>query len=437
LSDYTRAVGLATQAKQSGVPLLGFLLAHKHQVITDHNPEVFEPMIQDPPGPARHPVSGEVKLTFKKPPVADPQPAQALNAVLARMGPGADEEGAGPTKRTVFQWQKQAFTVIPQFVPGWPGVHPGSTLAVDFVCRSGKRPALELIRYYNPAESSYGEFGKYWRLLIPCRLQPIKGEPVKVANAYFPEKMSLINQITQEAVTFTLNKERFPSTGIAYVPDQPQESQAIGIFLLKNSNFLLYDKLGNEILFDGAGRLSRFSFPNKQKLAIEYLNFTDAVEPVPLRLQPASSKTVAIGGRQLPRSFTVIKESDNSRETFHFRDGLKEPLYFPQDEGKSAYVVLVFDGTSYGLMDKRKNRYLFNLDGSFKEMSPHLPYHPVKSIATDDHTISFAYMIANDGNWFISKAFLQTKGSTRPPVEIVRFEYSQEGNLLKATGKEN
>jgi hypothetical protein len=315
--------------------------------------------------------------------------------------------------------------------------HEGADWIKPMVIKEGYyNTLLELVRYFNPKQSGYGDFGEGWHLMIPYRIRPASHATKEWNGVLVPEQVTVQNLVTGDCETLTFSKDRYSVVG--YVPEKVGTSQVVGLFLMTDASFRLADKLGNEFWFDPAGRLTDMAFSEQHRMHFEYAdNFTDQFDQPPYRVERASEERVEFQGVSLSKIMAVVDSLHGTREALVFDPTGSVVGYVPRNQAKTRFQILaVLSDLSFRLVDKSGNEVAFGPDGKFKGMSLSADALVVKSIGVGPYTVNFGYTMGRFGSPLVAKARLSKQGA---PGELyaVRYEYSDDGQLLRAGPMEN
>jgi hypothetical protein len=294
---------------------------------------------------------------------------------------------------------------------------------------------LELVRYYNPNQGNYGEFGKDWQLLIPYRIRPADNEKREFLNALIPKQMVLQNLITGEQEVLTFSTDRYSIAG--YVPDKLNSSQIVGLFIMSDTSYRLADKLGNEFCFDQVGRLTDMCFSQDHHIHLEYLHsFTKAFEQAPYKIEPVGSEKIKFLNTLVPKMMKLEDLVNDYSEVLVFSDKGMIAGYVPRNEERSRFKILaLMSDASFRLLDIKGNEIKLRPDGKFESLAISPDNSMVKSISTGPYKVRFEYTIDESGRVLIASSRL-LEGAEGKPVYTVCYEYDDRGRLCGAKGME-
>jgi hypothetical protein len=439
LFEYAKLVSLAKYLKNSGVPLMWFLLANKDLVLTEDSPGTVDALAHGSNYYRNLSISGGVNLKTGGNYVYDAEAMAAIQQAMARSGAAdagrstiASAPRISPAASESFSFDvgKSSYSVIPQHSLTTGKDEWGNRYQTDIALRNGGKPGLELVRYFDPHQSGQSEFGKGWRLLVPYRIKPFDNETMEFLNVRVPVKMAIENLLTGRNEVLTFSTDRYSIAG--YVPDKLAASQVVGLFVMSNASFRLADKFGNEFWFDQGGTMSDMLFANQDRIHYQYLaEATGAFEHPPFEMRPAGDETVEYRGETLPKRIVVRGAGQPGEETLSFDLTQDVATYLPADEATSRYQRLrwtVDDG--YRLQDKQGNLVAFKKDGEFEALSPVLDSNLIQSISMGSQKIDMSYEINFAGRMVIAKAALTT-GDEHSLRLAVRYEYNDDGTLAR------
>ena len=276
LFDYAKLVSLAQYLKENKVPLLWYLLANKDMVMTEDSPGVVDELAKGSRYFDKIEIRGGVEMDPAKGSyVYDQSAVAALNQAVAAMPSkaattslAARQSSTAPVEPFSFKLNEKSYSVVPQHTLTSGKDRRGIRYQTDVAFRNGYLPGLELVRYFNPAQRTTGEFGNGWHLLIPYQITPADSNKVKFRNVLVPKRMAFMNLLSGHREILEFSKERYSIVG--WVPDSLQCSQVIGLFLMSDVSYRLADKIGNEFWFDQSGRLTDMRFGQDCQYKIEY-----------------------------------------------------------------------------------------------------------------------------------------------------------------------
>jgi hypothetical protein len=453
LFEYAQLVALAKYLKQNGVPLHWFLMAHKDLVLTEDSPGTVDQLAKASDYFEGLQIQGGVNLAVEAQYVMDAEAVAALQKAWAAQGGSSSEGGSGGQRTTgtspadtgsarpafalsrpvSFAVHGRDYTVLPQGTASTGKDHRGLRYQTDLALRRHGKPALELVRYYNPRRQGPGLFGQGWDLLIPYRVAPANEKRRPFLNAIIPEQMVVENLLSGQKEVLTFSTDRYSIAG--YVPEKISESQVVGLFLLSDGSFRLADKLGNQFHFDPAGRLTGMYFSPKpeDRIEWEYVNqFTSSFVRVPYRVRPADEEMVDFLNARLPKRVRITDQIHQTSEVLVFDPEASPVGYVPEKKTESRYRLLALrsDG-SLQLVDRHGNQVRFTRSWDFESFLPSPDRPVVRSVQMAGQKVQFAYTLHPDGQMVIALAKLSQIGpqQSETPIATLRYEYDPEGRL--------
>lgn len=438
LFEYAKMVSLAKSLKESGVPLYWFLMAHKDLVLTEDSPGAVDALTKGSDHFQGLTIEGGVDLGSEGSYVYDAAAVNAINEAFSRMpshsrsstslssGKNMAEKATEPF---TFDLGERSYSVLPQHSLTSGRDLRGTRYQTDVALRCDGQPGLELVRYYDPSRPEEGEFGKGWHLLTPYRVEPAGEARVDFQNLSIPAKMTVENLLTGDEETLSFSTDRYAAAG--YVPEQVKSSQVVGLFIMSDASFLLVDKIGNNLGFDGAGYVTDMVFSEKHRIRYCYLdNVTDAFDEKPYRVDVEGPERTQLAHLSVPRKMRVTDMVHNISEVLTF--SAEGPLagFVPEDKSKSRFDMLAImtDG-SFRLVDKAGNETELDPAGEFNWMAVSPEAHVVKSVSQGAHEVCFNYTIDNQGKVRIAGAKLLEPQSGQGPTYAVHYDYDGEGRL--------
>ena len=543
LFDYAKMVSFAKYLKDSGIPLLWYLLAYKDQVVTEDSPGTVDALVKGSNHFRNVTIEGGVELGFQGNYVYDEKAVTAINTAMADRDVSRTTTSSLTMDRSIkkvsakpfsFDLGDTQFTVLPQHSltsgtdrrgiryqtdiavrdaglmltkDGLDDLYPifynrtlyknlkpyrnsledmdkkrakkilseasadahkkagnlkeklatildvryknehqfrqllnetiGDALATELapiiIKHAHYKTNLELVRYFNPKLKGEGEFGDGWRLLVPYRLEPEGKQTTEFLNVIVPRQMALVNLLTNSREVLTFSKDRYSAAG--YVPDKLADSQHVGIFIMSDASYRLADKLGNEFWFDQAGNLSDMIFSEKHKYHFEYQKgATQAFAKSPYQVQLVDNEEVPFLNAIIKKNLRLVNLQTGQSETLTFNDKGRYAGYLPQHKTNSPYEILVLmSDTSYRLLDKRGNEFVFSQGGRFVKTYVSSDRPLVKSISQGTHTIKFSYTVSPTGNIIMANVRVIDEGHKQKEKYRLAYHYSKDGKLANVT----
>jgi hypothetical protein len=453
LFEYAQLVALAKYLKQNGVPLHWFLMAHKDLVLTEDSPGTVDQLAKASDYFEGLQIQGGVNLAAEAQYVMDAEAVAALQKAWTAQGGSGTVGGSGgqrttgtstadtgsarpafvPSQPVSFALHGRDYTILPQGTSSTGKDHRGLRYQTDLALRRLGKPAVELVRYYNPRRQGPGLFGQGWDLLIPYRVAPANEKRRPFLNAIIPEQMVVENLLSGQKEVLTFSTDRYSIAG--YVPEKISDSQVVGLFLLSDGSFRLADKLGNQFHFDPAGRLTGMYFSPKpeDRIEWEYVNqFTSSFVRVPYRVRPADEEMVDFLNARLPKRVRITDQIHQTSEVLVFDPEASPVGYVPEKKTESRYRLLALrsDG-SLQLVDRHGNQVRFTRSWDFESFLPSPDRPVVRSVQMAGQKVQFAYTLHPDGQMVIALAKLSQIGpqQSEPPIATLRYEYDPEGRL--------
>jgi len=287
---------------------------------------------------------------------------------------------------------------------------------------------LEIVRFYNPDIPGTGEFGSGWRLLVPYDIRPEGRRTRKFRNILLPEKMAVVNLLTDEKEVLTFNTDRYDLVG--YVPDKVENSQLVGLFLISDGSFRLADKLGNEFHFDQSGHLTDMIFSENSHIHLDYTTKLEhSFESPPYHIRPAGDQTIEFLNAIAPARLEVVDLANGKSEILVFKKEGDIAGYIPENKKDSRFRILaIMTDASFRLLDRHGNEMSFDSAGDFDSCeSTGKPV--IRSISQGRYRVDFKYTVDPDGNLIVSASYL-TAENENMPIYIVHYQYDSAGRLI-------
>jgi len=441
LLEYAKLVALAKYLKEQGVPLLWFLLAHKDLVLTEDSPGTVDQLVKGSDYIRGMTLMGGVNLSPKSQYVYDEEAVAAIRKALALGSEvGAAATAARRPHRPVvavrpvsFRAGNRDYTVLPQHSLTSGKDHHGNRFQTDVAVRRDGSPGLELVRYFDPRRRDSGQFGRGWHLLIPYRVRPADEKTREFLNAVIPARMVVENLLAGRREVLTFSPDRYACAG--YVPEKPQGSQLIGLFLMSNASFRLVDKLGNQFHFDPSGRMTdMFLSPSpKHHMHIAYADdFTAAFVQPPYQARPADGQRVAFLNARIPKRIRVTDRIHNHTELLTFDANGRIPGYVPNEGRTSRFrIAALLTNGGLELLDRHGNRIRLTPGWDFDAIRPAPDAQIVRSVSMGGHKVKFAYTLDRLGRVVIATAAFCPDKPRAVPEYIVRYEHDEDGRLCR------
>jgi len=413
LFEYARLVSLAKYLKQQKVPLFWYLLANRDLVLTEDSPGTVEGLIKDSVHFKGVQIEGGVDL--KAAPsqdnyVFDTEAMRSLQQALQQRRP-VSRSGPAPAETvTVNAVDGENYTISPSSQLTTSNMSMGGNVfQTDLVMGDGKAAPFELVRYYQDKPSSVPDFGRYWRLALPFRVEIPAKKRIPFLNAQIPEKIVLVHELTGVREVLTFNKERYHLAG--YLPDDKNESKTIGVFLFSDFSYRMVDKIGCEYHFDSSGRLKKMLMSKNYKIEIQYdrKEIANSQRPSPLMISPAGRQTVRYANVVLPKHLTLDNHTTGKKIHFSFADDNPYNVvgFLPDKAGSGYKVIALMSNGDFLLEDDSGHQYGFGISGKLIYEKPVL----IESIQQGKNKIVFDYK-NNDGSNVIKRAELLRENKT-------------------------
>lgn len=445
LLDYAKHVSLATFVKEQKVPLLWFLLANKHLVLTEDSPGTVQALARDSRHRPEIKITGGVNLRAPFRYVQDAGLAQAVGQAWARAGvsgPSAKLQsgqagGSGPAARAAlpseltepraFSSESTRYTAIPDRWLSSGDTARGVRFQTDLALRDGKLPGFELVRVFDPAEAA-GEFGPGWRVMVPYRVQAAGGETVDFRNARLRKTMLVLNRLNGRSETLTFSADRYTIAG--YVPDNIGASEFVGLFLLTDGSFRLADKLGGEYVFDSSGALSAMIVADGHAYAFEYLaGIVRAPADTRVRVEPDSEAKVRWQSLVLPQRLRLSGIGERTI-VLRFSDQRGFAGYEPDPEsaGQVRFAAVLSDG-SLRVAAADGNEWVFRPDGTFEGVLPDRRHGLVNAMQSGRQRVELHYTLDDQARPRVARASAKAgQGAGSMQRELV-YRYDEPGRL--------
>lgn len=434
LREYAKLVGLMSYLKTHGVPMLWYLMAHRHMVLTENSPGTVDAIVRKSQTFEGMTIEGGVDLSMNGQYLPDAEALAALRAAGVRPGGSGDASpvASGPhpsgTAEPLSMGDKR-YTLSPQSSATTGRDADGRRWQTDIAARGNDgRAGIELVRFHVTGEASQepGEFGKGWKLLVPYRIEPLdKSRTVDFSNVRLPQQMVVHDLVTGEREVLTFNQTRYPAVG--YVPEDESTSRVVGLFIRANGTFELQDKLNSAYAFRGDGALASMSLSPSYTIDFERESRLDADRFVtaPGRLKVADDERVAFRNVQLRRRMNVIL-ADGREELLEIALDRKVVGYYPKTVNSPVKVLVLLSNGAFRLVDSSGGETAYSSAGEFQAYFPDASV--VTGIRQAGQQIAFSFEPALSGVPRIARARLTANGATSE----VRYAYDADGRLVSA-----
>jgi len=435
LFDYAKLVSLAQYLKQNNVPLLWYLLANKDLVMTEDSPGVVDELAKGSKYFDNIEIRGGVEMDPAKGRyVYDQSAVAAINKAIAAMPSSSaatslsssPRQTVTPAKTFSFDLNNNSYTVVPQHSLTSGKDRRGIRYQTDLAFRNGDLPGLEMVRYFNPAQRSMGEFGDGWHLLIPYQVVPADSEKVEFQNVLVPKRMAFTNLLSREKEVLEFSRDRYSIVG--WAPDSLQTSQVVGLFLMTDVSYRLADKIGNEFWFDQAGHLTDMLFGDEHHYKIKY-GVKEMLDPSleNSSFDLANNEYEEFLNAYVPKHIKLTGNGSGLKEHFTFNSNRYDFAgYIPDDEENSKFkIAALMSNGSLRLVDKNGHEHIydpaFNYTGSQADA--------VESYAMGEIRVDFEHEIRNGCAVIIgAKAYKQDASK---PFIVLNYHYDSDGRLCR------
>lgn len=441
LLEYAKLVSLAQFIKESGAPVQWFLIANKDLLLSEDSPGVVNELIKGSKYFEGVEIRGGVDLDYHKGKyVYDAATVKAIQEAYLKFNSDnkitslyIDPKVEQIVKENItFYDNDQPYTIIPQNSLTSGKDFRGIRYQTDVALKQKNKPGLEVIRYFNPEDSSEGVFGYGWHLLIPYQIEPLDSNKIQFKNVLLPAKMVLVNKLTNGKEILKFDTTTYSLVG--YTPDNIEQSKLLGIFLMTDLSYRMADKIGNEFHFDQAGDLTDMILGDDFVTHYEYYNsFITNFENKPFALKKANNETVEFAGVILPKVLTLSSANTNEDEEYIFEPQESICSYTPKNKVDSKYdqLIVMTDG-SFRLIDKTKNEIAFNSAGEFEGIALNpLQEKVISSISQGENIVKFVYGMRKEDNVRISKCNLFNKEDMDKNLCSIIYNYDKSGRLIK------
>jgi len=441
LFEYAKLVSLAKYLKQQGVPLHWFLMANKDLVLMEDSPTEVDAFIKRSDHVRGIAMKGGVDLastpSFRNDAAAEAAIRRALACVPAAAGHGGPAFGSVPAgivpRNVSFEVAGEDYTVLPQHSLTSGKDHRGIRYQTDAALRGAGKPALELVRYFNPRRRESGQFGRGWHLLIPYRVEPVDGRTRPFLNVEIPERMAVENVLSGEQEVLAFSEGRDEAAG--YVPQKPGASQIVKLYLMSDGSHRLADKLGNQFHFDPSGRMREMflSPAPEHQMSVEYMDWFTAtfVEPA-YCARPVGEERVDFLNARIPRRVEVRDCVNDHVEELTFSADNEIPGYVPDDARASRFrVAALLANGGLEVRDQHGNRIRLTPGWDFDSILPAPERQMVRSVSMGGRRVTFGYTLDAQGQVVIATATVAGDARRAGSTWIVRYEYDDDGRLCR------
>ncbi|MGE4088375.1 MAG: hypothetical protein AB7F93_09845 [Immundisolibacter sp.] len=420
LLEYAKLVSLASWVKERRLPLLWFLLAHKHEVLTEDSPATVRALVKG----SRHRndmrIEGGVEMRSRAVQVPDRQLARALERTTAAPVAGASK-AAGVDAPNV--------SVLPAQAQGLGPL--GLRFQTDLALHDpAGRPGLELVRYFDASRSG-GEFGPGWHVLVPYAVHADGTETLVFRGARLPRRMQVEGRLSGRRESLVFDTRRHAIAG--WVPESQETSEFVGLFPLSDGTFRLLDKLGAEFVFDRGGRLTRMELAERHVSDIGYLSEMVAVGPGSVhRVEPAGPARRVWRGIELPerlrlRGLRTAAGTEAVEPLMRLREHGATLGWEPEGDAPIRFLALLADGSLRGSAIDG-SQWLFDAGGTLQGVRPAPEQGLVQRIAFGTQQLRLDYELDAALRLRVARARFDAEGVSR----TLSYHYDGPGRLAQA-----
>jgi hypothetical protein len=371
LFEYAKYVSLAKYLKEQQAPLLWFLLANRDMVITEDSPGVVKAFATESKHIEYLHIEGGVDLglpTSDNHYVFDRETIDALKKASDTNQSPAGKHDQLSIKRGIIDGGVDSYSVVPPTdVTLSGGTTHGDIFHTDATLYVGSEPGFELTRHYNPDLSTFSTFGGGWHLLVPYRIEPVKGKTVPFKNVVVPARIHVRNLLTGTSEILKFDPEKYGVGG--YIPPAPDETITIGVFLMSNGTFRLADKLGNQFRFERDGNLSDMKLAGWYDVSYKYHRASidrSQIAKYPCILAPVGKETDTVANARFPKLLKLSWFTGAESEMFSLDADAKLSGYRPVNPDRSRFGFLyILSNGAFELNAKNGDKIVFDAGGRF------------------------------------------------------------------------
>jgi hypothetical protein len=434
LFEYAKLVALAKYLKESGTPLFWFLLANKDLGLTEDSPGTVEALVKSSEHFDGLRIEGGVQLVSPPQYILDDTARAAIAEARERGRSTAPARSAQELPSRDPQIQpvslrvaEKSYSVVPQHALTCGKDQRGHRYQTDLALRSESGLALELVRWFSNAQDDAGDFGRGWHLLIPYQVEPDGEDCMDFSNVRIPMRMRLRHLLNGRNEVLTFSTNRYSVAG--WVPERLGASEVLGLFPLSDATFRLEDKLGNRFAFNEAGHMTEMVFARSYRLRIEYADhLRDVFDTNTWRIR-VGREQVPFANALVPRALTLVNTERGLRQTYLFTTKNKVAGYepaIPHQRGR-VFIAMLSDG-AFRLEDSKGNELRFSADGNLQDVFVKTRVPLVRAIVQGQQRVEFRYQFNVSDYAYISKAILQSGGTTSE----THYLQDEEGRLICA-----
>ena len=425
LERYARLVSLARYLKQQGVPMQGFLFAHRDKLLTELSTETVDTLSRGSRYFDNVLIEGGVDLHGRY--LVDGEHPGAAAAI---------ETSVDSTHDAV----PPPLNVLP--VQSMRAASPDRGYLTDLAVRRGGQPGLELVRHRLPA--SEGDFANGWHLLVPLRARAVGDATESFLNAMIPRQWRIEDPLTGSQETLTFDTEKYALNG--YRPSDLAVSRYIGMFWTTDARLRLVDKIGNEFWLDAGGVLQEMRLGNNFVVRFER-RFEEsaafAFDQPPYRLEAEGRERTTDLNVPLPRRLRITRSADGEQMSYLYgsRNGLLGYRRTGGPAGADDFIALRRDGT-FAWIDASGNEHWFDLNFNFLRFRQPLVSALVQGRYVsneneqtlrfvEDTRIRFTHSFAARRFTIHQAALFDAVSDV--PVQIVDYDVDADGRLTATT----
>ncbi|MFW6155492.1 MAG: hypothetical protein ACOC95_09770 [Planctomycetota bacterium] len=425
LWDYAQYVALARHLKQEGVPMVGFLLANRHMVLTEQSPDLVDAFFRESDHFRNVTIEGGVDLavgTADAEWVVDTTARTVFDrptTLVADAGAAPNAPATVPARIRLGSDRTLSVVSALDVSPSVSSSDPARPYGTDVAIRRGGQPALEVARLHTGRTG--GAFGDGWDLMLPLAIAPAGETTVDYANVRLPRTMVVTDRMTGQAERLVFNADRYRIGG--WLPDEPDATITVGLFPMTDGSFRLADKLGNAFSFDPAGRFTEMTLLGDYRQCVRRKPL-DIAAPAGngLHLRPAGGDTVRVANVRLPRRLDLLDADGDRVASFAYDDAADTLRYRPTDGTTGFDHLAVYTDGSFHLAARAGHRLVFDPAGGLERAAGEV----VRQICNGDQTATLDYALAADGTLHVTGIDVAV-GDGGPTQRIA---YCYEGDRL-------
>ena len=433
LFEYAKLISLGRFLEEKKVPMLWFLLSNKDLILTEDSPGTVAELVKESVHFENITIKGGVDLKAPTSSVRYVQDANMRQAIADAMRCRSARASRGrpsltPARvvtveakgRRLSMTRSENLTLSSTCVGG-------DVYQTDIAFRNGRRPGLELVRYYDPDHVGPVTFGRDWHLLVPYRVCSHDARYRPFRGARIPERMRVKNLLTGDEEVLDFNDTKYTAAG--YVPVALKESTVIGLFLMSNGSFRLVDKLGSQFHFDSTGELVSMILTDDYTIRLRRSTKTHEVswrERSAMRLVPGEADMADVGTVRLPRVLDLWEVDRRSTVAFELEsnDARGYIRYRPLAKRSPYDRISVMTDGSFVLHEKKGRFFRFNPAGRLKEVGTRV----IEEMRCGVQRVRFHYE-RSGFNFRIARADILSQGATEP-THSVQYGY-RDGRLVE------